>query len=336
MACHNTTKVILIQAAAYVLSYVLTLTFPLIRSNVEGSQWAMRATFVLIPLQGFFNAVIFMSHKVYNYRRVNQERTILFTICSLMKGSARETFYFTRLSLLNIDERRQHIDLEIFDDANNQEHLVIQFNCDSVDDLAGQSAAVFIDEEEKRDGSALSGFSAPNLLSTSSKSVEKQDDYGEIHEMDRMDEMQGFYSSDHETLPVENVNYESSASGVFSAGNISALTEPLQKSLQGPEGGEGGRGGEDGEGGEGVRRRKSLNAHHQSTDDDHQQCASLLSMDKESRVLVDNDNDNGVNDDDDDENEDKDGSDNRSTSTGNKKKSSISQLPTTLKSNKKR
>lgn len=71
---HQNTKVILIQALAYIFSFMLTLLMPFLRGVIsKEADWVVRLQIILLPLQGLFNALIFISHKVYNYRRVHDE-----------------------------------------------------------------------------------------------------------------------------------------------------------------------------------------------------------------------------------------------------------------------
>ena len=40
------------------------------RHTLQGSIKSLRLQIVLMPLQGLFNALIFIYHKIYNYRRM--------------------------------------------------------------------------------------------------------------------------------------------------------------------------------------------------------------------------------------------------------------------------
>jgi hypothetical protein len=69
-AAHRNTKLILLQSAAYVSAFLLSLSFPLIRNlmwveqkNSHSYMVAGKLMLVFMPLQGFFNFVIFLWHK---------------------------------------------------------------------------------------------------------------------------------------------------------------------------------------------------------------------------------------------------------------------------------
>jgi len=69
-AAHRNTKLILLQSAAYVSAFLLSLSFPLIRNLMGVEQQhshpymvAGKLMLVFMPLQGFFNFVIFLWHK---------------------------------------------------------------------------------------------------------------------------------------------------------------------------------------------------------------------------------------------------------------------------------
>jgi hypothetical protein len=115
---HENTKVILIQALAYILSFTLTLfVFPMIRNIDDNAKWATNVATVWTPIQGFFNFVIFVSHKVYNYRRGsnNANDSIIHTIGLLFKGHASETVLVSRLHIIQYNESDELFPLEMID-----------------------------------------------------------------------------------------------------------------------------------------------------------------------------------------------------------------------------
>jgi hypothetical protein len=90
------TKVVFVQALAYVTSFFITLSVPIAnqifilfayhdeeqfsegqKRKVEDDHVIiLRMMIVLLPLQGLFNALIFVYHKIYNYRRTVSIQTI--------------------------------------------------------------------------------------------------------------------------------------------------------------------------------------------------------------------------------------------------------------------
>jgi len=93
-AAHRNTKLILLQSAAYVAAFLLSLSFPLIRNlmgvedhmNSHSYMVAGKLMLVFMPLQGFFNLVIFLWHKgkcMHTIYTANLSETIYFvSYCS--------------------------------------------------------------------------------------------------------------------------------------------------------------------------------------------------------------------------------------------------------------
>jgi hypothetical protein len=80
---HKNTKVALLQTFLYVVGFLVCISPPFLRviaDRYHASETVLitllLSTMFLLPLMGFFNFLIFMTHKVYNYRRVNKAVTI--------------------------------------------------------------------------------------------------------------------------------------------------------------------------------------------------------------------------------------------------------------------
>jgi len=90
---HNMTKIITSQALMYLGSFVFTWIF-VVLINLEGvfsnNHWIQALKLVFQPLQGFFNMLIFIHHKVFNLRRADEDLSvsealrIIFTASSMM------------------------------------------------------------------------------------------------------------------------------------------------------------------------------------------------------------------------------------------------------------
>ncbi len=81
------------QASLYILSTIITWIFPIIRFFHQTEQGSISIlTLVFWPLQGFFNASIFIYHKVYNIKK---------TDCSISTGKA---LYFVFVSPQKVPE----------------------------------------------------------------------------------------------------------------------------------------------------------------------------------------------------------------------------------------
>ena len=115
---HNS-KVVLIQAMAYVFSLVFTLTFPTLNAlkdlNPQSSfaQGVGRMSDTLetsfLPLQGVFNFIIFLGHKIYNRRRdwAHEDESICQIIRQLFAGSVEEPVFISRITLVYQHEEQQ-------------------------------------------------------------------------------------------------------------------------------------------------------------------------------------------------------------------------------------
>ena len=126
---HENTKVVLVQAAAYMSSFLLTLLFPFLRSVLpQASLLIIRLQIVITPLQGFFNAIIFISHKIYNYRRVHIEVSICDVLLKLLlERSMNEPVLLSRISRIEINAGSGSVNIEIADEAH-VEHATFNLN----------------------------------------------------------------------------------------------------------------------------------------------------------------------------------------------------------------
>mmetsp|Transcript_27541 Transcript_27541/g.32129 ORF Transcript_27541/g.32129 Transcript_27541/m.32129 type:complete len:545 (+) Transcript_27541:525-2159(+) len=120
-------KVVLIQALAYVGAFVMCQLFPFLSILVLRRNSPILAWFhvLLRPLQGLFNLLIFLGHKVYNYKRVSHDTSIWKAICLLLfnKSSDMEppTIFFLNIRLVsatqNQDEPEHELDFSQVDDV---------------------------------------------------------------------------------------------------------------------------------------------------------------------------------------------------------------------------
>ena len=137
------TKVIGKQALAYYISFMVTAGLLLIRALIGNESQAINyLCFILVPLQGFFNLLIFVSHKVYNYRRVYSYISRLGVIKILLRGGAEEPILFSRISLLEGPV------IELSDECKNERLYVEKMS----------GCGVEFDDQSQRDEDGLSGF----------------------------------------------------------------------------------------------------------------------------------------------------------------------------------
>lgn len=116
-------KAVLFQAVSYIVAFLLGAIPPLLlaqravtttttvgnNSSQDGTNAGgllERLTLVFLPLQGFFNFIIFVSHKVYNYRQVHPDTSVCRVMNLLFCTSSHDPFFISRMFIVkNNDER---------------------------------------------------------------------------------------------------------------------------------------------------------------------------------------------------------------------------------------
>ncbi len=159
-ASHRNTKIIIVQALAYIGSFLFSLLFPLLRSQIGFYKGRVMGIFshklleqlalVFMPLQGFFNALIFISHKIYNYRRVNEDVSRFEVLKLLFRGSMDEPVLLSRISRIDILAGDEGADVEVADEDGVEEIHITAGS--QIDILAGNEGADL--EVEDKDGVA--------------------------------------------------------------------------------------------------------------------------------------------------------------------------------------
>jgi len=227
---HNNTKVVIIQASAYIGVFLLTLLFPLLRSatssigerNDSFKVLIGRLSIVFMPLQGFFNALIFISHKIYNYRRVHEDVSRWEILWMLLRGSLDEPMLFSRISQIDIRAGQESIDVELADEKNI---IQVALDMNSFDDDAEQQSndddddclEQFSDNQTHNGSQNLSGFVSSQNQNQSSTAgdtfgdngVERFSDANNQHEYGSQN-LSGFTSS-------QNDNQSSVASNAWTS-----------------------------------------------------------------------------------------------------------------------
>ena len=94
-------RAVLIQASAYFLSYIVCtfLLFYLLGKRNKKSILIKEAA-VLLTMQGFFNCVIFVSHKIYTFKQIDKNNRICAILWMLLRGY-NEPIVFTRISMVD-------------------------------------------------------------------------------------------------------------------------------------------------------------------------------------------------------------------------------------------
>lgn len=108
---HNV-KVILIQASAYLGSYLISSSVVTVASmlQIEKSREVILAHLFLFPLQGFFNCLIFIAHKVYSFVRLHDDHRHICEVVGLLFVGTSEPVILTRISLIQEDREAQQLE----------------------------------------------------------------------------------------------------------------------------------------------------------------------------------------------------------------------------------
>ena len=150
---------VVLQVMAYIFSFMVTVGLLLIRSVIKEPHWMFYLSFALVPLQGFFNAIIFISHKVYSYRRVHEDVSRISALGLLFRGRVTEQILFSRISMIMRDVDQKWMDVVVSDEQNNNQRLRI--HCQDIEPGSQSGGGdVFFDEEESKDVDGFSYFSS--------------------------------------------------------------------------------------------------------------------------------------------------------------------------------
>lgn len=102
-------KIIIKQALGYLFALIITLVFPALRLNVVVKDFMEisivwdKLSAVFVPCQGFFNFIIFVSHKVYNYRRVNPDVPVSRVLRNMFCTRFQEPMFISRITIIERD-----------------------------------------------------------------------------------------------------------------------------------------------------------------------------------------------------------------------------------------
>lgn len=105
-----TSKSILMQMFGYVLPLILALIFQLIdtyQNGLDGYQKPGVITnlrLAFFPLMGFFNLLVFVYHKVYNYRRIMPDDSRTKVVKLMLQGRLMEPTLITSISIVAFDQ----------------------------------------------------------------------------------------------------------------------------------------------------------------------------------------------------------------------------------------
>jgi hypothetical protein len=120
---HHNTKAVLIQASSYVSAFLVGAIPPFIislgaiDSNTQRGRMVIallsKLFIFLVPLQGFFNFIIFLAHKVYNYRhhKHHADVSVCRVLAILFCSSAHDPFFISRISFVKQYEAEKEEEL---------------------------------------------------------------------------------------------------------------------------------------------------------------------------------------------------------------------------------
>ncbi len=97
--------------------------------------WVIRLSYILIPSQGSFNLMIYIGHRIYNYRRIHPDVSKCAVFCQLFKGKANDDIFFTRISLIEIDKDEEKMEVRVENEINDVEQISIQLKERSIVDI---------------------------------------------------------------------------------------------------------------------------------------------------------------------------------------------------------
>ena len=139
----HTSKVVLIQSSAYIAAFLTSLLPPLLRVitamgadiHTERRYNTLvrfdKTILILLPLQGFFNFVIFISHKIYSRKKVDKELRICQALSDMFFTTSPEPCYFSRITLVQV---RHATDNQVSDGiGSRQSDQILEFNVENED-----------------------------------------------------------------------------------------------------------------------------------------------------------------------------------------------------------
>ena len=177
----QSTKAVLLQSCAYGMVFVVSLLFPILsKLSVSANRravWEVLST-IFDPLHGFFNFLIFIGHKVYNYRKVNTDKSICQALNKLFCTSEAEPMFISRIAMVKDDH---NVQIYLEDELGEHVEYVIRyagaaasagndvFATGSVHDLSGFEDAYSGDSASDQCGGGGGGGTKEQLNKSGSK-----------------------------------------------------------------------------------------------------------------------------------------------------------------------
>lgn len=165
-AANDNTKVIVVQAAMYVCAFLVTLLPLFLRNAIRQSPlWIAKLIPILMPLQGFFNLIIYIGHRIYNYRRIHPDVRRKEVMRMLFLGKANDSVLLSRISIISINSNREVTKIQVEDESHNVDYIDIEFtDNDNIevfsDNVMSKDLSVGIDTNSLYDLSIQNNLSA--------------------------------------------------------------------------------------------------------------------------------------------------------------------------------
>lgn len=140
---YSDTKIIIKQAFMYSAAFMITQLFVPSITSISDNTTLQVLTLILKPLQGFFNAIIFISHKVYTMRQTYDYMTVSEALVAIMMSPGKVPAVVVELPPESKDVMRYHRTLV-------ESRLRVAWDCD----INSNDDSFLLDgtEQEEADG----------------------------------------------------------------------------------------------------------------------------------------------------------------------------------------
>jgi len=100
------TRAILLQSLAYIAAFMVGVAWPLMNGlgKMQYNTTTFKLGLIFLSIQGFFNLIVFLSHKIHNYRRIHRETTRWQVFKLLFFEPVQEPCFVSRISMVIDDD----------------------------------------------------------------------------------------------------------------------------------------------------------------------------------------------------------------------------------------
>jgi hypothetical protein len=105
------TNAILLQSVAYIVAFMSGIIWVLLSGDGrEMNMTTFKFGLFFVPIQGFLNLIVFLSHKVHNYKRIHRHSTACEVVKLLFVDQVQEPCFVSRISMVIDDDVQGRID----------------------------------------------------------------------------------------------------------------------------------------------------------------------------------------------------------------------------------